>query len=111
MYFIGIDLGTSGLRAILVDQFSNFIASSESKYEVSNPNPGWSEQDPEDWIKACKLVFKELQTNFPNEISKLQSIGVAGHMHGAVLLDKLQKPIRPCILWNDTRSHLSLIHI
>ena len=106
MYFIGIDLGTSGLRAILVDQFSNFIASSESKYEVSNPNPGWSEQDPEDWIKACKLVFKELQTNFPNEISKLQSIGVAGHMHGAVLLDKLQKPIRPCILWNDTRSHI-----
>ena len=106
MYFIGIDLGTSGLRAILVDQFSNFVASSESKYEVSNPNPGWSEQDPEDWIKACKLVFKELQSNFPNEISKLQSIGVAGHMHGAVLLDKLQKPIRPCILWNDTRSHI-----
>ena len=106
MYFIGIDLGTSGLRAILVDQIGNCIASSESKYEVSNPNPGWSEQDPEDWIKACKLVFKELQTNFPSEISKLQSIGVAGHMHGAVLLDKLQKPIRPCILWNDTRSHV-----
>ena len=106
MYFIGIDLGTSGLRAILVDQYGSFVASSEAKYKVTNKNPGWSEQDPEDWIKACKLVFKELQTNFPNEISKLRSIGVAGHMHGAVLLDKLQKPMRPCILWNDTRSHI-----
>ena len=82
MYFIGIDLGTSGLRAILVDQYGSFVASSEAKYTVTNKNPGWSEQDPEDWIKACKLVFKELQTNFPNEISKLRSIGVAGHMHG-----------------------------
>ena len=105
MYFIGIDLGTSGLRAILVDQLGNFIASSESKYEVSNPNPGWSEQNPEDWINACKLAFLELRGSFPKEISKLKSIGVAGHMHGAVLLDNLNKPIRPCILWNDTRSH------
>jgi xylulokinase len=99
-------LGTSGLRAILVDRFGNFVASSESGYTVTNKNPGWSEQNPEDWINACKLAFKELRENFPNEISKLQSIGVAGHMHGAVLLDRLQKPIRPCILWNDTRSHI-----
>ena len=106
MYFIGVDLGTSGLRAILVDQFGNFVASSESGYTVTNKNPGWSEQNPEDWINACKLSFKELRENFPNEISKLQSIGVAGHMHGAVLLDRRQKPIRPCILWNDTRSHI-----
>ena len=105
MYFIGIDLGTSGLRAILVDQFSNFIASSESKYEVSNPNPGWSEQNPEDWTHACKLAFLDLRDNFPKEISKLKSIGVAGHMHGAVLLDNLHAPVRPCILWNDTRSY------
>ena len=99
-------MGTSGLRAILVDRFGNFVASSESGYTVTNKNPGWSEQNPEDWINACKLAFKELRENFPNEISKLQSIGVAGHMHGAVLLDRLQKPIRPCILWNDTRSHI-----
>ena len=105
MYFIGIDLGTSGLRAILVDQFGNFIASSESKYEVSNPNPGWSEQNPEDWIHACKLALLDLRENFPKEITKLKSIGVAGHMHGAVLLDKLHTPVRPCILWNDTRSY------
>ena len=100
-----MDLGTSGLRAILVDRFGNFIASAESGYTVTNKKSGWSEQNPEDWINACKLAFTELRENFPNEISKLQSIGVAGHMHGAVLLDKLQKPIRPCILWNDTRSH------
>ena len=50
MYFIGIDLGTSGLRAILVDQYGSFVASSEAKYKVTNKNPGWSEQDPEDWI-------------------------------------------------------------
>ncbi len=105
MYFIGIDLGTSGLRAILVDKLGNFIASSESKYEVSNPNPGWSEQNPEDWIHACKLALLDLRENFPKEITKLKSIGVAGHMHGAVLLDKLHTPVRPCILWNDTRSY------
>ena len=105
LYFIGIDLGTSGLRAILVDQFGNFIASSESKYEVSNPKTGWSEQNPEDWKHACKLAFIELRENFPKEISRLKSIGVAGHMHGAVLLDDLNKPLRPCILWNDTRSY------
>jgi xylulokinase len=105
LYFIGIDLGTSGLRAILVDQFGNFIASSESKYEVSNPNPGWSEQNPEDWTHACKLAFLDLRENFPKEIAKLKSIGVAGHMHGAVLLDHFNKPVRPCILWNDTRSY------
>ena len=105
MYFIGIDLGTSGLRAILVDQFGNFIASSESKYEVSNPNPGWSEQNPEDWTHACKLAFLDLRENFPKETAKVKSIGVAGHMHGAVLLDHFHKPVRPCILWNDTRSY------
>ena len=104
LYFIGIDLGTSGLRAILVDQIGNFIASAESKYEVSNPNPGGSEQNPEDWIHACKLAFLDLRENFPKEISNLKSIGVAGHMHGAVLLDNLHAPVRPCILWNDTRS-------
>ena len=108
MYFIGVDLGTSGLRAILVDRFGNFVASAESSYTVMNEKSGWSEQNPEDWINACKIAFKELGENFPNEVSKLQSIGVAGHMHGAVLLDKLQKPIRPCILWNDTRSHMKL---
>ena len=106
MYFIGVDLGTSGLRAILVDRFGNFVASSKSGYTVTNKKSGWSEQNPEDWINACKLAFKELRENFPKEISKLQSIGVAGHMHGAVLLDRLKKPIRPCILWNDTRSHI-----
>jgi xylulokinase len=105
LYFIGIDLGTSGLRAILVDQFGNFIASSESKYEVSNPKTGWSEQNPEDWKHACKLAFIGLRENFPKEISRLKSIGVAGHMHGAVLLDDLNKPLRPCILWNDARSY------
>ena len=105
MYFIGIDLGTSGLRAILVDKFGSFVASSESNYEVSNPNPGWSEQNPESWINACKLVFHDLRDNFPKEVSKLKSIGVAGHMHGAVLLNNLHAPVRPCILWNDTRSY------
>ena len=105
LYFIGIDLGTSGLRAILVDKFGNFIASSESKYEVFNPNPGWSEQNPEDWKHACKLALLDLRENFPKEMRKLKSIGVAGHMHGAVLLDKLHTPVRPCILWNDTRSY------
>ncbi|MCC9620439.1 xylulokinase [Thalassospira sp. MA62] len=104
MTFLGIDLGTSGLRALLVDQDGHPIGSTERHYDVSHPHPGWSEQNPEDWIAALDGVIDELRQNYP-QFSKLRGIGVAGHMHGATLIDKDGKVIRPCILWNDTRSY------
>ena len=103
MSYLGIDLGTSGLRALLVDDFGTPIASAERYYSVNTPHPGWSEQNPSDWIKALNSAIAELNEDH-TEFSNLRGIGVAGHMHGAILLDKNGDVLRPCILWNDTRS-------
>ena len=103
MSFLGIDLGTSGLRALLVSAEGIPIGSSERHYNVSHPNSGWSEQDPADWIAAFESVISELKNTY-YEFNNLKGIGVAGHMHGATLLDSSGSVLRPCILWNDIRS-------
>ncbi len=105
MPFLGIDLGTSGLRLLLVDDGGTPIGSSERHYPVSNPKPGWSEQDPKDWITALEEAVSELRQKHP-EFAAVQGIGVSGHMHGATLLDGSGNVLRPCILWNDTRAHV-----
>lgn len=104
MTYLGIDFGTSGLRALLIDGDGRAIGSAESHYSVSHPRPGWSEQDPAAWIGALDAAVAELKAAHP-EFARLGGIGVAGHMHGATLLDAAGAVIRPCILWNDTRSH------
>ena len=101
MSYLGIDLGTSGLRALLVDEAGSPIGSAESAYDVSNPAPGWSEQDPAAWISALEDAMAELSQGF-SAFKGLRGIGVAGHMHGATLLNDSGKVLRPCILWNDT---------
>lgn len=103
MSYLGIDLGTSGLRALLVDEGGLPIGSAESAYGVSNPAPGWSEQNPADWLLALDRAVGELNERF-SAFNDLRGIGVAGHMHGATLLDETGEVLRPCILWNDTRS-------
>ncbi len=102
--YLGLDLGTSGLRGLLTDGSGSVLASAEADYDVSRPLHGWSEQDPADWIMALDQVMVALQKAAPNAMAGVQGIGVAGHMHGAVLLDKTGDVLRPCILWNDTRS-------
>lgn len=102
--YLGIDLGTSGLRALLIDAAGKPIASAEGHYHVSHPHNGWSEQDPADWVAALDAAMAELKASAPG-FAGLRGIGVAGHMHGATLLDAQNRVIRPCILWNDTRSH------
>lgn len=104
MTYLGLDLGTSGLRGVLVDHDGTPIASAERHYHVSHPHDGWSEQDPADWIKALEAVMADLAASHRAEVSALRGIGVAGHMHGATSLDAKGHVIRPCILWNDTRS-------
>ncbi len=103
MSYLGIDLGTSGLRALLVDDEGAPIGATERHYDVSNPHAGWSEQDPADWIAALEGAVDEMRATYP-AFASLRGIGVAGHMHGATLLDKSGAVLRPCILWNDTRS-------
>ncbi|WP_298858681.1 xylulokinase [uncultured Sulfitobacter sp.] len=104
MSYLGVDIGTSGLRALLVTDEATVIGSSEQSYPTQHPHTGWSEQDPADWIAAFDAAVDSLRTAHP-EFRKLKGIGVAGHMHGATLLDANDDVLRPCILWNDTRAH------
>ena len=102
--YLGLDVGTSGLRALLADEGGNVIGVADASYGVSHPHTGWSEQDPQEWIDACKRAVAALREAHPGEMAKLRGIGLSGHMHGATLLDAAGKVLRPCILWNDTRS-------
>jgi len=104
-YYLGFDLGTSGLRGLLVDARGVPAASYEARYTSEHPHTGWSEQDPAHWTAACAEVAGALRSRAPKAWARLAGIGVSGHMHGAVLLDADHEVIRPCILWNDTRSH------
>jgi xylulokinase len=103
--YLGLDLGTSGVKALLIDERQTVIGSGNASIDVSRPHPGWSEQDPADWIRACEDAIADLRTAHPEAFSAIQGIGLSGHMHGATLLDAADRVLRPCILWNDTRSH------
>ncbi len=105
MSYLGLDLGTSGLRALLVDSEGGPLASAERPLAVSHPHFGWAEQDPSDWITALNGVMDELRSK-SDAFGAIAGIGVAGHMHGATLLDSQGTVLRPCILWNDMRAHL-----
>lgn len=102
MYYIGADLGTSSLKMILTDDNMNIVNTAVAEYPLSFPNPGWSEQSPEDWWNAFLTVFADLTRNVDKSLIK--GIGVAGQMHGLVVLDKDDNVIRPAILWNDGRT-------
>lgn len=102
--YLGFDLGTSGLRTILVTEAGQILGSAEAHYDVSHPHSGWSEQDPAAWIEACKKTLTELRAAHPREVANLKGMGLSGHMHGATLVDAGGEVIRPCMLWNDTRS-------
>jgi xylulokinase len=102
--FIGLDLGTSGLRALLLDEAGEVIHVADAELTVQHPHPGWSEQDPATWITAARQAIATLAQQAPDAVAKLRGIGLAGHMHGATLLDADNAVLRPCILWNDTRS-------
>lgn len=103
--YIGIDLGTSGLRALLTDEAGAPQGSATSEYEVARPHEGWSEQDPGDWLKALSSSLGQLRQAHPQAFGAIRGISFSGHMHGAVALDDAGAVLRPCILWNDTRAH------
>ncbi len=101
-YYIGADLGTSALKLLLVDTDGNIVNTVSKAYDVSFPNPGWSEQNPEDWWTALVEGVKELTAD--TDITLIRGIGVGGQMHGLVILDENDNVIRPAILWNDGRT-------
>jgi xylulokinase len=104
--YLGIDLGTSSVKAMLIDDVQRVIGSASSaEVKTARPHPGWSEQDPADWIRATEEAIAGLRAAHPEALSAVRGIGLSGHMHGATLLDAEDKVLRPCIMWNDTRSH------
>ncbi|HXW18885.1 MAG TPA: xylulokinase [Roseiarcus sp.] len=104
MNFLGVDCGTSALKAVLVDEKERVIAGSSQSYRPSNPRPLWSEQDPDDWLSAMRAAFAEIAGKAPQEMALVAAIGFSGQMHSAVLLDGADKPLRPAILHNDGRA-------
>ena len=100
--FLGLDLGTSGLKGLVVDENQAIVAEANAPLTVSRPSSGWSEQAPADWISAAETVMDGLAST--GALSDMIGIGLSGQMHGATLLDKSDEVLRPCILWNDTRS-------
>ena len=88
---------------MLIDERGKVLGSAERHYSVSNPHPGWSEQNPKHWVEALEGAIADLRTNHA-EFADLRGIGVSGHMHSATLLDQGGAVLGPCILWNDTRS-------
>lgn len=102
--YIGIDLGTSSIKAILVDDRQSVVAGTTRDLVVNRPAPQWSEQNPADWITATLVALRDLKQAAPSAFRVCRGIGLSGQMHGAVLLDEADRPLRPCMLWNDGRS-------
>jgi xylulokinase len=102
--YLGLDFGTSSVKGVLIDATQRIIATASSALKVSRPHSGWSEQNPDDWWKAANKVIAQLKSLKPKAVAAVEGIGLSGQQHGATLLDKDGKPLRPCILWNDARS-------
>ena len=103
-YVLGLDLGTSSLKGLLVSRDGKAVASASAEYPVLNPAPGFSEQDPALWLSAAEKVIKEIIKLVPAAKDKIEGISFSGQMHSLVLLDENNKPLRNAILWNDVRT-------
>ena len=102
--YIGLDLGTSGLKAILIDDAQVILAEATSPLEAVRPQTGWSEQAPATWLDAADAAIRALGAQM--SLDAVRGIGLSGQMHGATLIDAAGEVLRPCMLWNDTRSAL-----
>ncbi len=105
MTYLGIDLGTSEVKVLLLDAGGTVLGIATAPLEVSRPQALWAEQDPHSWWSATQAAIARLRHVHPGEFSQVQAIGLSGQMHGAVLLDEHDRVLRPAILWNDGRSH------
>jgi len=102
--YLGLDLGTSALKAVLVNEAAKVVAETSVALAISRPKPTWSEQNaPDFWMAVCAVV-DEFKRDHAGALAKVRGIGLSGQMHGAVLLDAQDKPVRPVILWNDGRA-------
>ena len=102
--FLGLDIGTSSVKALLVDAEQRTIAEATAALDVTRPKPLWSEQNPDDWVDGVEAAVQTVRRHAPDAFANLAGVGLSGQMHGATFLDAANKPLRPAILWNDGRS-------
>ena len=95
---VGLDVGTTGVKALALAPDGEILARAEADYPLSTPRPGWAEQDPEDWWRASERALAALG------VDDVAGIGLSGQMHGLVVLDEREQVLRPAILWNDGRT-------
>lgn len=101
-YFIGLDVGTSGAKALLINEMGEVISSATNEYPMLTPKPNWTEQNPEDWWEASKKSIQSVASKVKKD--EIEGIGLTGQMHGLVTLDDNLNVVRPCIMWNDQRT-------
>lgn len=102
--YLGIDIGTSGTKTLAMAEDGRILASATATYPLSNPHPGWSEQNPEDWWQATITTVKKVLKAGKIKPADVKGIGLSGQMHGSVFLDRDGQVIRPALLWNDQRT-------
>lgn len=103
-HYLGIDIGTSGTKTLLIDSSGKVIAEADVEYPLHQPKPGWTEQDPEDWWKATVKTVRAVRKKSGVPAQSVRAIGLSGQMHGSVFLDQQDRVIRNALLWNDQRT-------
>ncbi|MBZ0309729.1 MAG: xylulokinase, partial [Anaerolineae bacterium] len=109
MYFLGLDISTTGAKALLIDESGKVAASHTSPQPISTPKPLWSEQNPADWWEGMTASIREVLKQVPAD--QIAAIGLTGQMHGLVCLDDTGRVLRPAILWNDQRTQAECEYI
>ena len=103
-FLLGLDIGTSGAKALLCDERGQIVATALAEYPLSSPLPLWSEQDPADWWRGARQALRDVVARAEVGSAQIVGLGLTGQMHGAVFLDAQGDVIRPALLWNDQRT-------
>lgn len=103
-YLMGIDVGTSGTKTVIFDEAGKVAGSAGQEYPLLSPRPGWTEQNPSDWWNATLATIKQAIQKAKVKPADIKGIGLSGQMHGSVFLDAQGEVVRPCLLWNDSRT-------
>ena len=111
MYLMGIDVGTTGVKTILISAEGELVSEANSSYPVHSPQTNWFEQDPVDWWDGTVVSIKQMLKDSSVDGSRISGIGLSGMYHGLVLLGKDHEVLRPSILWNDQRTGKQSDHI
>jgi len=110
-FYLGIDIGTTGTKTLLIDESGKVLAESNAEYPMAQPKPGWTEQSPDDWWDASVKTVREVVAKASVSPGDVKAIGLSGQMHGSVFLEKNDNVIRPALLWNDQRTAAECIEI